>query len=180
MPTASGCSLAPTKGPPSGTARKPSARSGARSRSSACPTAPIPWPIGKRGRAKGLVVYAGLADAVRRESAQAVAHWWGVTPQTVGVWRKALGVGALTEGTRRLKRDHALEPGIAAARVKAVAEAGDPERRRKIAESRRGKPRPPHVIEAMKQGRTGKSHDAETRARMSESHRKRRSRTEGP
>ena len=68
----------------------------------------IPWPVGKRGRGKGLVVYAGLADAVRRESAQAVAHWWGVTPQTVGVWRKALGVGALTEGTRRLKRDHAL------------------------------------------------------------------------
>ena len=77
----------------------------------------IPWPVGKRGRGKGLVVYAGLADAVRRESAQAVAHWWGVTPQTVGVWRKALGVGALTEGTRRLKRDHAHEPGIVAARA---------------------------------------------------------------
>jgi hypothetical protein len=115
---------------------------------------PIPWPVGKRGRAKGLVVYAGLADAVRRESAQAVAHWWGVTPQTVGVWRKALGVCALTEGTRRLKRDHALEPGIAAAREKAVGRAGDPERRRKIAVAMRGKAKPPHVVDAMSRGRT--------------------------
>ena len=115
--------------------------------------APIPWPVGKRGRQRFLVVYHGLADAVRRESAQAVAYWWGVTSQTVGVWRKALGVGALTEGTRRLKRDHALEPGIVAAREKAVSEASDPERRRKIAEARRGKPRPRHVVEAMTRGR---------------------------
>ena len=73
--------------------------------------APSPRPVGERGRAKGLVVYHGLADAVRRESAQAVAHWWGVMPQTVGVRRMALGVGALTEGTRRLEWDHALGSG---------------------------------------------------------------------
>lgn len=115
--------------------------------------APIPWPVGKRGRQRFIVVYHGLADAVRRESAQAVAHWWGVTPQTVGVWRKALGVGALTEGTRRLKRDNALGPRIAAARAKAVGRARDPERRRKIAEAARGRPKPPHVVAAMTRGR---------------------------
>jgi hypothetical protein len=31
---------------------------------------PIPWPVGKRGRAKALVVYKGLAKALRRESNQ--------------------------------------------------------------------------------------------------------------
>jgi hypothetical protein len=42
----------------------------------------IPWPIGyppdtSGGRAS-LVVYKGLAKAVRLESSQAVQHWWGV------------------------------------------------------------------------------------------------------
>src|SRR5690349_4120338 len=62
--------------------------------------AKIPWPMGKRGRAKTLVLFADLAKAIRRESNQAVAHWWGVTPQTVTIWRKALGVGRANEGTR--------------------------------------------------------------------------------
>jgi hypothetical protein len=63
--------------------------------------APIPWPIAKRpgGRGRTLVISAGLAAAVRRESAAAVCHYWGVTPQTVTKWRKALGVGQYTEGT---------------------------------------------------------------------------------
>src|SRR3954466_15804842 len=41
----------------------------------------IPWPIGKRkekgSRARFIVLYGALAEAVRRESAQAVAYWWG-------------------------------------------------------------------------------------------------------
>src|SRR5262245_49342603 len=43
--------------------------------------ASIPWPIGQtlpRGRARALVLYGALAQAVRRKSAEAVAHWWGV------------------------------------------------------------------------------------------------------
>ena len=43
----------------------------------------IPWPIGQTTRAKSLVVYGGLAKAIRCESVQAVAYWFGVTPQTV-------------------------------------------------------------------------------------------------
>src|SRR4051812_17687564 len=65
--------------------------------------APIPWPVGKQGRHKALVLYGALAKAVRRESASAVAHWWGVSMLTVWAWRKALGVGTVTEGTSRLK-----------------------------------------------------------------------------
>ena len=91
--------------------------------------APIPWPIGqRRGRgARALVVYGGLADAVRRESNQAVAHWFGVTPQTVTKWRKCLTVSRANESTHRLHHDPALEPGVAAGRAKARAQAQDPQ-----------------------------------------------------
>jgi hypothetical protein len=56
--------------------------------------ATVPWPVGKRGRAKALVVFEGLAEAVRRESELAVAHWWGVTNQT-----QDTRSGALLRGT---------------------------------------------------------------------------------
>jgi hypothetical protein len=65
----------------------------------------IPWPVGKTLRAKSLVIFGALARAIRRESNAVVCHWWGVTPQTVTKWRNALRVGAVTEGTRRLKQD---------------------------------------------------------------------------
>src|SRR5262249_25748380 len=84
--------------------------------------APIPWPIGK-GRTKrtwprAIVLFGDLAEAVRRESALAVAYWWGVKPQTVTVWRNALGVGPMTEGTLRLHHDYFQEPWGVAAREK--------------------------------------------------------------
>src|SRR5262245_31583628 len=67
--------------------------------------APIPWPLGKKKgqRVRGLVLYAGLADAVRRESVAAIRHWWRVGTDTAWKWRKALGVGPTTEGTSRLR-----------------------------------------------------------------------------
>jgi hypothetical protein len=50
----------------------------------------IPWPIGRRPRlaAKGMILYGDLADAVRRESNQAVCYWFGVSAQTVSKWRE--------------------------------------------------------------------------------------------
>src|SRR4051812_26022559 len=67
--------------------------------------APIPWPIGKRpaSRGRALVLFGHLVKAVRRESVAAVAFHWSVSDQTVTKWRKSLGVGAMTEGTTRLK-----------------------------------------------------------------------------
>jgi hypothetical protein len=69
--------------------------------------APIPWPIGKQGRHRFLIVYGDLAEAVRREAASTVALLWNVGSDTVWRWRKALGVEAATEGTRSLKSENA-------------------------------------------------------------------------
>jgi hypothetical protein len=69
---------------------------------------PIPWPIGQtlpRGKGRALVLYGDLAKAVRRESAEAVMHFWGVKHHTVWLWRKALGVPQYNEGTTALKSE---------------------------------------------------------------------------
>jgi hypothetical protein len=132
---------------------------------------PIPWPIGKVGLGRSLVVYQGLAKAIRRESNQAVCYWWEVTPQTVSKWRKLLSVPRATTGTSRLHSEYATsEPAIIEGRRKAHAKARDPERCRKIAEAKRGKPRPPHVREAMLKASLGRRHSEESRRKMSEAH----------
>jgi hypothetical protein len=48
-----------------------------------------------------------------------------------------------------------------------------PVRRAKIAAARRGKPRPAHVVAAMRQRQLGKRPSKATRAKMSEAHRRR-------
>jgi hypothetical protein len=133
---------------------------------------PIPWPLGKTARRPAIIVYAGLARAIRRESALAVAHWWGVGLDRVWKWRKALGVGATTEGTSRLRSAYCDEPWFEDAQRKAHATAGDPARREKIAAARRGKPRPPHVMEPAHAAWRGAHHSEETRRKMSEAHRR--------
>ncbi len=111
----------------------------------------ILWPLCKRGRgAQSLVVYKDLIKALRRESNQAIAHWWGVAVVTVSKWRRFLSVPRATEGTSRLHSEYDEEPWAVAARAKAHSKNRDPERRRKIAEARLGKPRPLHVIEAVR------------------------------
>src|SRR5436853_3546745 len=57
----------------------------------------IPWPQTIAGRNKALILCGDLVKAIRRESGIAVAHWWGVSDQTVLVWRKTLGVPANTD-----------------------------------------------------------------------------------
>ena len=102
----------------------------------------IPWPIaGKRCRGDlSHVLYRDLARAVRRESALAVGHWWGVCPATVRKWRRALGIGRATEGDHLLRVAISREnfpkclPGI-------LSKSRDPARREKIATSKRGKKR---------------------------------------
>jgi hypothetical protein len=58
-------------------------------------------------------------------------------------------------------------------RALGVLKSRDPQCRAKIAAARRGKARPPHVLEAMHEARRGSQHSEETRRRMREAHRKR-------
>src|SRR5947207_2605029 len=106
------------------------------------------------------------ADAVRREAAQAVAYWWGVTGQTLTVWRKALGVQETNERTSALRSAYTEEAWAVEARRKAHSKNADPERRAKIAAAKRGKPRPPHVVEAIRRSHLGRHHSEETRQKM--------------
>jgi hypothetical protein len=121
--------------------------------------APIPWPVGQtlpKGKGRALVLYGDLAEAVRRESAEAVLHHWGVKGTTVWTWRKALGVTQYNEGTTALKSE-LLSPVLQKAREAATPAWSSQERRAKISAARKGKPRPPHVIDAMRKGRLKKA-----------------------
>jgi hypothetical protein len=49
----------------------------------------IPWPVGERDGERALIVYRGLARAIRSESAGAVAAAGGVPVDNVEAWRQA-------------------------------------------------------------------------------------------
>jgi hypothetical protein len=117
--------------------------------------------------------------AVRRESSRAIRYWWGVSMDTVRCWRKALGVPRVNDGSRQLWKANARTPAAEAARRLAWGKARDPVRCAKIAAAKRGKPRPRHVIEAMRRGRLGLRHSEESKAKMRAGHRARRARAEG-
>lgn len=64
--------------------------------------APIPWPRLFKGGKPVHILCGDLVEAIRTESAQAVAYWWGVHPHTVTKWRRALAVERNTPGSRKL------------------------------------------------------------------------------
>jgi hypothetical protein len=132
----------------------------------------IPWPQTVVRRSRAFILCGGLVKAVRRESAIAVCHWWGVTPQTVSKWRKALGVPQVNEGTARLYRDYAPERLTEEIRKRALAAANGPEANAKKAAFRLGKPAHPRARAALARY-WGQSPSAETRRKMSEAHRRR-------
>jgi hypothetical protein len=135
----------------------------------------IPWPkCRSTGPNRAIILYGDLADAVRRESVEAVKHWFGVGGVTVWRWRKALGVEFANEGTSALFSRWAPETyqSEAAKKVRATS-LKSPERAAKIAAAMRGKPQPRHVIEAMRQANLGRKATAEQRQKMSESHKAR-------
>jgi hypothetical protein len=61
----------------------------------------IPWPYAATN-GRPLILCGDLLRAVRKESAQAVAYHFAVSCGTVGMWRRALGVKPVNEGTHRL------------------------------------------------------------------------------
>ena len=59
----------------------------------------IPWPLAMNWTHRSLVVYRGLARALRLETLQAVAYWWGVSGEQIRILRRALGIPIFTAGT---------------------------------------------------------------------------------
>lgn len=49
--------------------------------------APISWPIGERDGKVSLVVFKGLSRALRLETAEDVAAWWGIDLPAVKLWQ---------------------------------------------------------------------------------------------
>jgi hypothetical protein len=92
----------------------------------------IPWPIGRKGKYRALLVEATLARAIRRESVQAVAYWWGISTERVRVFRRALDVPVNNEGSSRLRKRYAETPAFRRTSRKAWANSGSPERRAKM------------------------------------------------
>lgn len=109
--------------------------------------APISWPRRKKNGRPSLILCGDLVRAVRSESVEAICHWWGVGPTKVWMWRQALGVERVTEGTRRLLQERTGVPPEAAARGR--ERAASPESRAKIAAGKRGVPAPPKTRAAL-------------------------------
>jgi hypothetical protein len=134
----------------------------------------IAWPMARHKRGKPfLIVFAGLAEAIRRESNQAVANWWGIDPQTVSKYRKALGVPRKTEGTSRLHQNNAAEVFTEEVRARAVAAANTPQANAKKSAAKLGKPRPTHLMEALARHNRGRKLPKATRRKMSHAHKRR-------
>jgi len=128
----------------------------------------IPWPIGKFGRRRAIIVCGDLVRALKREAACAVIRSWGVGKTAVNKWRRALGVPKLTEGDRLVRAEAGRSPSGKKALRAMWAKANDPERCRKIAEAHRGRPKPPDVVAALRRANLGKRYSAVTRKNMSE------------
>ena len=116
----------------------------------------IVWPMTIRTKGGGkpfLIVCGDLVKAIRRESAIAICHWWGVTAQTVTVWRKALGVEQYNEGTRRLSRDWTPERLPPEVQERARTKANSPDANAKKAAWHKGRPVSDKVLAALAKGR---------------------------
>ena len=129
----------------------------------------IQWPLGQRpGKgAKTFVVYGDLERAIRKESLRSVCYWFGVTSQTVTLWRAALGVPRYNEGTVHLLSQNFKTPWGREIIAKAHAKLRDPARCEKIRLSKLGKKRSREFIEKLRQHNLGKKHTLETRRKFS-------------
>src|SRR6478672_7018550 len=119
--------------------------------------------------ASGLVVYGALAEAVRRESNQAVVHWFGVAPSTVSLCRRALDVRPSNPGTHRLRTGYGAEPWFATVRAKGRAARWTAERRADWSARTTGRTYGPDALANIRAGlkrRKYQSHPPEVRAKM--------------
>jgi hypothetical protein len=108
----------------------------------------IQWPCTRRNSRQSPIVCGDLVRAIRTESVLAVAHHWGVRDETVWKWRKALNVPAMTNGSRRLRIEYAIETLTPEARAKGKEAMHSPEVRAKLSAAKKGRPQHPNTIEA--------------------------------
>ncbi|GGW23915.1 hypothetical protein GCM10011452_09080 [Gemmobacter lanyuensis] len=111
--------------------------------------APIPWPRRKKTGRHSPILCGDLIRAVQTESSAAVQHHWGVSMGTVWRWRQALGVGRITDGTRKLLANVTGPPAEAAARGREAASA--PAARAKMASTKRGRAAHPETAKALRE-----------------------------
>jgi hypothetical protein len=133
----------------------------------------IQWPQTVVGRSRAFILTGDLVKAVRHESNQAICHWWGVTPQTVTVWRKALDVPEHNEGTRRLFREWFPESIPPQKLAQARRNANSSSANAKKSAAKRGKMPPAHVMEALWRANRGRPLSAEHRRKLSAVHKAR-------
>ena len=136
----------------------------------------IAWPLGRRRASRcraSLILYGDLARAIQRETRVAVCYWWGCSGAAANAMRKALEVPRMTDGANLRQQEVGQMPAVKAGLRRSWAKARDPERRRKIAEARTGKPRPAELVAAMRHRMLGNRVSESTRAKMSDTHRKR-------
>ncbi len=127
----------------------------------------IPWPLTRTNNRWSPILCGDLVRAVRTESSLAVGHHWGVHHVTVWKWRRALGVPPMTNGSRRLRIEYAIETLTPEVRAKGKAAMHTPEVRAKLSAARKGRPQHPNTIEACRRlGQRPKSE--EWKRRLSE------------
>lgn len=135
---------------------------------------PIAWPMTRPvSGPRSMILCGDLVKAVRQETSLAIQHWWGVNHSLVQKWRRILGVEHDNEATKQLRAKWMREGGIGEiARPAHAATYSSPERvaeiGAKISALKKGKPRPPHIAEAVRKARTGARHTEESRRKMSE------------
>jgi hypothetical protein len=112
-------------------------------------TGRIPWPQTLVHSNRAFILTGDLVEAVRRESETAICYWWGITPQTVTVWRKALDVVRASAGSSRLWQLNVAEVMTPDVRRRAVAAMNTPEANAKKSAARRGTPPSPKSVAAL-------------------------------
>ena len=133
----------------------------------------IPWPLALNWRQRSVVVYGALARAMRLESVQATAYWWGISVEKVRLVRRALGVPMFNEGSIRLWMANAHTPTFRRMARKAWANAGTLERRAKVSAANLGRKHSASTRRKIGAAGRGRIKSPETRRKLSEAARKR-------
>lgn len=111
--------------------------------------AAIPWPRRRKSGKPSLILTGDLIRAVQIESELAIAQHWGVGVVTVWKWRKALGIGRITEGTAQLYRDVMPAKLPPEAQARGRARAAKPAAIERMAATKRGVPAHPNTRAAL-------------------------------